>query len=80
MNCPVCELPLTEPLPEKCPKCRKNLKYDFTLIPSLGKIPVETEKRYLKWLRVYKKFFKAKVQLNELIVEIKKIREDGRKE
>src|SRR5688572_13024625 len=77
MHCPVCEEYLTEPLPSTCPRCgKKNLHFDITLNPSLDRMPEEAETRYIKWIKIYRKFFKAKIEYADLIIELNKIKEE----
>ena len=57
MICPVCDTKLASSDLEECPVCHKNLRHDITIVPSLGKLPKDVEKRYLKWIKIYQNIF-----------------------
>lgn len=76
MLCPVCDYVLSAPFPEFCPKCHKKLRKDITLNQSLDKVPDSFSHRYEKWLRLYRKFYKVKIQLQDIVDEFSFIKED----
>ncbi len=54
MNCPVCNLPLSQQLPPFCPQCAWDLKNDLTLNAFLSPIPEKDFANYRKKLNLAK--------------------------